>query len=559
MNISPRNKADLVLTNGFIYTVDPARRIEEALAVCSNRIVFVGGNLEAEAWIGAQTRVIDLQGKMVLPGFVDSHCHITSGVCEIYEPILHGIHDVEGYQQAVREFAIANPGLQGIQAGGWVNAVFGPHGPTKDLLDAVVSNIPVVLFSEDYHNAWVNSKALEAAGITANTPDPADGIIERDANGNPSGTLRESTVDLAKKAIPPYSVEQVLQGLEYFQKKAHSLGITTVYNPLVSLKDTTDLQALRKWEGSGKMRLRVPSALEVEPSDPFEIVEELLEVRNREKGEYFQIVAAKIFMDGVLEGGTAYLEEPYLHMPGSRGILNWTPEKYNQMCIALDKAGFQIHVHSIGDAATRITLDGFAEACRLNGVRDSRHSITHIQLVNPVDIERFAELGVIAVPQPYWFVMDANYDQALNYIGPERAARQYPMKSFFERGVVVASASDYNVTLHPNSLLAVEMGVTRTVPSDARAYAHPDFDTSLVPSECVSVQEVIASFTINGAYAAFLDDEIGSLEVGKKADFIILDQNILEMVPTEIHHARVLLTFFDGREVFQDNPSNNPA
>ncbi len=175
------------------------------------------------------------------------------------------------------------------------------------------------------------------------------------------------------------------------------------------------------------MRLRVPSALEVEPSDPFEIVEELLEVRNREKGEYFQIVAAKIFMDGVLEGGTAYLEEPYLHMPGSRGILNWTPEKYNQMCIALDKAGFQIHVHSIGDAATRITLDGFAEACRLNGVRDSRHSITHIQLVNPVDIERFAELGVIAVPQPYWFVMDANYDQALNYIGPERAARQYPM------------------------------------------------------------------------------------------------------------------------------------
>ncbi len=559
MHTVSHKAADLLLTDGYVYTVDSARRVTEALAVSGDRIVFVGGNSEARDWIGSQTRVIDLQGKMVLPGFVDSHCHITSGVCEIYEPILHGIHDVEGYQQAVREFAIANPGLQGIQAGGWVNAVFGPHGPTKDLLDAVVSNIPVVLFSEDYHNAWVNSRALEIAGITANTPNPADGIIERDAKGNPSGTLRESAVDLAKKAVPPYSVEQILQGLEYFQKKALSLGITTVYNPLVSIKDTTDLQALRKWEGSGKMWLRVPSAVEVEPGDPFDIVEELLEMRNREKGEYFQIVAAKIFMDGVLEGGTAYLEEPYLHMPESRGILNWDPRKYNRMCIALDKAGFQIHVHSIGDAATRITLDGFAEARRLNGVRDSRHGITHIQLVNPADIERFAELGVIAVPQPYWFVVDASYDQALRYIGSERAVRQYPMKSFFEKGVVVSSASDYNVTLHPNPLLAIELGVTRSVPSDDRMYADPDFDASLVPSERVSVQEMIASFTINGAYAGFLEDEIGSLEVGKKADFIILDQNILEMIPTEIHHARVLLTFFDGREVFQDNPSNNPT
>ena len=550
MKTSPNNKADLVLTNGYVYTVDPVRLSADALVVKGSRIAFIGRTTEAEAWIGSQTRVIDLQGKMVLPGFVDSHCHITSGVCEIYEPILHGIHNIEGYQQAVLKFVSAKPELAGIQAGGWVNAVFEPHGPGKELLDAVVPGIPVVLFSEDYHNAWVNSKALEVAGITANTPDPASGIIERGSDGNPSGTLRESAVELVKKAVPSYTIAQVQEGFTYFQKMAHSLGITTVYNPLVSMKDPTDFQALHEWERSGKMRLRIPSAVEVEPGDSIGIVEELIEMRNREQGEYFKILAVKIFMDGVLEGGTAYLEEPYLHTPESRGILNWEPQKYNRMCVALDRAGFQIHVHSIGDAATRITLDGFAEARRQNGKRDSRHSITHLQLVHAADIDRFAELGVVAVTQPYWFVMDANYDQALNYIGRQRAARQYPMKSFFEKGVIVASASDYNVTLRPNPLVAIEIGVTRTVPGDDRTSAAPEFNSIFVPHERVSVEEMITSFNINGAYAAFLENDTGSLEVGKKADFIILDQNILNMDPAKIHHTRVLLTFFDGQEVY---------
>jgi hypothetical protein len=548
---NPPHTSDIALVNGHIYTVDAARHSVEALAIKGNRIVFTGKTAEVQAWIGPQTRVINLRGKMVLPGFVDSHCHITSGVCEIYEPVLHGINIVEGYQRAVREFASTRPGQRGIQAGGWVNAVFDPHGPQKELLDAIVSDIPVVLFSEDYHNAWVNSRALELGGITADTPDPANGIIERGADGNPSGTLRESAVELVKKAIPSYTVAQVQEGLAYFQKKAHSLGITTVYNPLVSVKDLADLQAFHEWQRSGQMRLRVPSAMEVEPGDPIDVVEELVSLRAREQGGLFGLPAAKIFMDGVLEGGTAYLEEPYLHLSGSRGILNWDPQKYNRMCTALDQAGFQIHVHSIGDAATRITLDGFAEARRQNGGRDSRHGITHIQLVNVADIDRFAGLGVIAVPQPYWFVMDANYNQALKYIGPERAARQYPMKSFFDKGVIVASASDYNVTIRPNPLVAIEIGVTRTVPGDDRTFAYPDFHNVLVPGERVTVEEMIASFTINGALAAFLENETGSLEVGKKADIIVLDKDILTVETTEIHHTRVLLTIFDGKEVYR--------
>lgn len=486
-----------------------------------------------------------------MPSFVDSHCHLTAGVSEIYEPVLHGIQNLEGYLKVIAEFAGANPGLEGVQATGWVNAIFDAGGPTREELDNIVPNIPVVLFSEDCHNAWVNSKALEITGITAQTPDPANGKIERDPSGRPSGTLREAAAELVKKAVPAYSVNQVREGLGFFQKKAHALGITTVYNPLVSWKDTIDLQALQEWESSGEMNLRCPSAVEFEAGDALETLDELIQLREKSKAGKFHVLAAKIFMDGVLEGGTAYLEHTYLHTPDTKGLLVWDPEKFNLVCMALDKAGFQIHVHSIGDAATRITLDGFAAARKANGVRDARHSITHLQLVNDVDLDRFAELGVIAVPQPYWFLVDGNYEQALKYIGAERAARQYPMMSFFERGVVVASASDYNVTLHPNPLVAIEMGVTRTVPADSVAYINSKPGQALVPEECVPVEQMIASFTIHGAYAAFMEREIGSLEVGKKADFIILDKNILRVRPAEIHQARVMMTVFDGRMVYQ--------
>jgi len=229
----------------------------------------------------------------------------------------------------------------------------------------------------------------------------------------------------------------------------------------------------------------------------------------------------------------------------------WEPGRFNEVCIALDKAGFQIHVHSIGDAATRITLNGFEAALKANGKRDSRHSITHLQLVNETDLNRFTEMGVVAIPQPYWFLVDGNYRQGVNYIGNERVNRQYPMKSFFQKGVVVASASDYNVTLNPNPLVGIEMGVTRSAPLDSDAYIAPRRGEVLVPEERVSVEEMIASFTIHGAYAAFLENEVGSLEVGKRADLIVLDQNILQTAPADIHRARVVLTIFNGHEVYR--------
>ncbi|PWH16937.1 MAG: amidohydrolase [Anaerolineae bacterium] len=545
-------KANLVLLNGYIYTVDPARSIAEAVAIKGDTILYVGKNQGAQAFIGNDTQVIDLQGRMVLPAFVDSHAHATSGVSDIYEVSLYGIDSVEKYQQTIREFLAENPDLKALQGAGWINNVFGPQGPTTAMLDEIVPDIPAVLYSEDYHSVWVNSKALQLAGITRDTPDPQGGVIERDANGNPSGTLRETAADLVAEVIPPYTVEQYLEGLEYFQDFAHSLGITTVYVPSLPGGFGEALEALHEFDRSGKMSIRFPTAAGINPEDPISKVDEIRGLIEKEKGGNFEVIGAKIFMDGVLEGSTAYLEQPYSHLPGSRGELLWEPQKYNEVCAALDRAGIQIHVHSIGDASTRITLDGFAYARQQNGPRDARNLITHLQLVNPADIERMADLDVIAVPQPYWFVVDTYYTQAVEYIGKQRADRQYPMKSFFDKGIVVASASDYPVSWPPNPFYAIEIGVTRTVPQSlGDIYVDADFQTPLNPQERVTVEKMIASFTINGAYATFLENQIGSIEVGKKADLIVLSQNILQIPPSDIHRTTVLLTFFEGKEVYR--------
>ncbi|MEI7988710.1 MAG: amidohydrolase [Chloroflexota bacterium] len=537
------SKADLVLKNGFIYTVDKKRSNVQAMAVKGDTIVYVGDDAGLSAFTGEQTKVIDLAGKMVLPAFVDSHAHANGGVSPVYEVVLNNLESADAYQQAIVAFLEKNPGLQGLKGAGWMDPLFPPEGPSKDILDKIAPDIPVILDSVDGHSVWVNSKTLQMAGITKDTPDPEGGRIEHDASGNPSGALREAATDLVAEVLPPYTPEQIIEGLKYYQKMAHSFGITTAFIPGIGI-DWNDLEALRQFEKSGEMKMRLPMALKTDPkdNDPA-LIEKFIAARQENQNGLLKINAVKIFMDGVIESYTAYLEQPYANKPDYQGELLWDPQKLNKTCAALDKAGFQIHVHAIGDAASRVTLDCLAYARQQNGARDARHAITHLQLVSENDIKRFAELGVVAVPDPYWFAIDDFYTQAIESLGQERADRQYPMKSFFDQGVVVASASDYPVTIPPNPLNGIEKGVTRAL-SDTP-------DDVLVPAERVSVEDMIASFTINGAYANFMEKEIGSLEVGKKADMIVLDKNILQLPLSEIHLAQVVQTYFDGQEVFQ--------
>ncbi|MBW2123515.1 MAG: amidohydrolase [Deltaproteobacteria bacterium] len=457
-----KNPADLVLQNAAVYTVYPSRPWADSLAVKGKEIVYVGSNTGVGAYIGQGTEVIDLHGKMVLPGFVDSHAHVSLGVSLVpsVSVQLFNLPSLAAYQQALRDFAARRPDLEVIYGAGWTNSIFPPLGPRKEDLDAVVADRPVSMMSEDGHAVWVNSKALEAAGIGKGTPDPRGGVIERDPEtGEPSGTLLETAMDSVHSILPPYTVEQMKEGIRAYAAMAAREGITTVHDPmlicpgdresyLASGLARNSVEAFSQLEAHGELSLRVRGSLLTLPTRGPAQVSAFLSERAKHRGAQFQINSAKIFADGVIEGSTAYLFEPYAHMPEYRGKNLWEPDALKEICRVLDREKFQIHVHAIGDAAISMTLDAFEHARKANGPRDSRHLITHLQLLGPKDIPRFASLWVIGVPQPIWFLKgDYYYKLALPYLGRERADRQYPMKSFFEAGVRMAGASDFPVTL----------------------------------------------------------------------------------------------------------------
>ena len=564
-----KNKpADTVFKNGYIYTVNPGARVANAVAVKDGRIVYVGSNQGACAFVGAHTKVVKLGGKMMLPGFIDSHIHASMSVSSVYSVQLYGMKSVDEYVAAVAAFAADNPDLEAIRGQGWDNTVVPGKGPLASSLDAVVSDRPVALQSGDYHSTWVNTKALELAGITGETPDPEDGVIERldgteatdPPYGTPSGTLRESAGGLVTDLLPDYSLEQYKAGVAYFQEEiAAPLGITTVFDPALEIGGS-GVRALEEMAAAGDLTVRFRGALWLTPENDLTT---WLPAAKAERAKHthgmFKTPAVKIFTDGVVEGHTAYLNEPYadaLEYKGDasfRGEPIWQPAVLNETFRKLDRARFQIHTHSVGDAATTDTLDALAYARKANGKRDWRPGITHIQLVDPKDFARFARLGVVAVPQPFWHMKDDYYTYLqLPYLGLPRADEEYPMRSFFEAGVTVASASDFPVTVPPNPLQGIGVGVNRWDPYWVYEYPEPpSLEGVLWPEERVSVERMIRSFTIEGAKANFLEKSIGTIKVGKRADLVVLDKNLLRVRDkTELFDAHVLFTMGSGEVLY---------
>jgi len=544
-------KADWVLRNGAIYTLDSKERRAQSLAVGGGTILYVGDDAGVEAFVGPESRVIELGGKMVLPGFIDSHSHPSGALIQAVAVSLYDLRSLEQYLEAVRRFAEENPDKQAVRGSGWSNALFPVTGPMKEDLDAVVSDRPVQLGSGDGHSSWVNSKALELAGITRDTPDPEGGVIERDpSTGEATGTLRESATGLVAAVLPPFTMEERMAGLLAFQEMAARDGVTTARVAAIGLSaagdfDPSEVVAYERLESEGKLRVRFRGSLLLPPDAPVERIRELVAERERQKEGLFEIDAVKIFVDGVVEGETAYLLEPYLHRPDYRGELLWNPDHLKEMVAAADREGFIVHIHAIGDAATGLALDAFQFAREKNGPRDARHQVTHLQLVTPSDVKRFASLAIIAVPQPFWFSKGGFYDAIeAPYLGEERASREYPMKSFFDAGVTVASASDFPVTIPFSPVVGMKMGITRSFDP-----ANPEM--VLGPEERVSLDQMIASFTRNGAFAARLEDRLGSLEVGKVGDVVVLDRNLFEVPTDQVGEAKVLLTLFEGREIYR--------
>jgi predicted amidohydrolase YtcJ len=542
--------ADLVLRNAAVYTVDGARSWAEAVAVSKGRIVFVGANASASPWIAPSTKVVDLAGKMVLPAFHDSHVHPVSGGVEALECNLNGLATQEAILDKIKRYAAERPNAKWIRGGGWDLTIFPDGNPSKDLLDTVVPDRPAYLSASDGHSVWVNSKALALAGVTKATPDPPYGRVERDPKtGQPSGTLREDAADLVAKLLPKRSSKEYVDGLAEALRIANGFGLTSLVEASASEEDLESYAAL---DAQGKLTARVLASLYVNTDKGTSEVPRLVALRKKYAKGRVRTNAVKIFADGVLETRTASVLEPYVGFPNDRGKPNLQPAAFQALATALDKEGFQIHVHAIGDRAIRDTFDALEAARRANGARDSRHHIAHIELFDPADIPRFRKLGVIANFQPLW----ANGDQYITELtepklGPERSRWLYPIGSVLASGGEFAFGSDWSVS-SMNPFEGMEVAVTRRQPSQGPGPAW-------IPEERIALPEAIAAYTIRGAYLDFSEKDTGSIEVGKAADLIVLDRNLFEIPPSQIHDAKVLLTLLDGKEVFRASEFSAPA
>jgi len=537
----PPAPADLVLRGAAVYTVDGARSWAEAIAVSKGRIVFVGADSAIAHWIGPSTKVLALSGKMVLPAFHDAHVHPVSGGMEALECDLNGLPTKDAVLEKVKRYSAEHPEAKWIRGGGWDLTLFPDGNPSKALLDAIVPDRPVYLPASDGHSVWVNSKALALAGVTKATPDPPYGRIERDASGQPSGTLREDAADLVAKILPKRSAKESVDGLAQGVKVANRLGLTSLVEASASEED---LEAYAALDAQGRLTARVLASLYVDTDKGTAEVPRLRSLRDQYGRGRVRTNAVKIFADGVLETRTASVLEPYVGFPGDRGKPNLQPPTFQALATALDKEGFQIHVHAIGDRAIRDAFDAIEAARKANGARDARHHFAHIELFDPADIPRFRKLGVIANFQPLWANGDAYITELTEpKLGPERSRWLYPIGSVLASGAEFAFGSDWSVS-SMNPLEGMEVAVTRRQPSLGPGPAW-------IPEERIALPDAIAAYTIRGAYLDFSEKDTGSIEVGKLADLVVLDRNLFEIPASQIHEAKVLLTLLEGAEVYR--------
>jgi predicted amidohydrolase YtcJ len=538
------SEAELVISGASVYTADAKSRWAEAVAIADGRISAVGTREEIGSWIGEGTRVLDLPGRMVVPGFQDAHVHPEHGGLTRIRCGLHDAFGKEAYEGIIRAYADSHPDAPWILGSGWAMDAFPRGTPHRSVLDAIVPDRPVFLVNRDGHGAWANSRALELAGVTQVTPDPVDGRIERDPDGRPFGTLHEGAMDLVGRHVPVTTPAEIREALIAAQGYLHSLGITSWQDAWV----TPDvLEAYRTLADGGELTARVVAALWWERGRGLDQIDELLERRSWATNGRLRATAVKIMQDGVLENFTGAVLEPYLgpdgQPTGNRGISFVEPSLLKQAVTHLDAEGFQVHFHAIGERAVREALDALEAAGAANGRWGGRHHIAHIQVIHPYDLPRFAALDVVANAQPLWACADGQMTNlTIPFLGPERSTWQYPFASLRRAGARLAFGSDWPVST-PNPLFEMEVAVRR-VPPDKR-----DIEPFL-PDERLDLETALDAFTIGSAYVNHHDNQTGSIEVGKLADIAVLDRNLFEIEDGKLGDAKVLLTLVEGEPVF---------
>jgi predicted amidohydrolase YtcJ len=539
--------ADLVLVGGSVMTINPVRPVATAVAVRGGRIVAVGAEREVAALAGSRTRRIDLRGRTLLPGFIDAHCHpVMAGVDLMRCPLHELTPTIETYVDAIHTYADANPALDWVLGNGWYMAAFPGGTPMRQDLDRAVADRPALFINRDGHGAWANTRAFEIAGITAATPDPADGRIERDEHGGPSGTLHEGAIELVHRLVPEPTIEEIEQGLVLAQAYLHRLGITAWQDAWVT---PPWLAGYRRFAESGRLTARVIACQWWERDGGEEQLEGFIEERARSAIGRLDATTVKIMTDGVAENYTASMLEPYLdaqgHSTGNRGIDFVDPERLKGFVTELDAQGFQVHFHALGDRAVRQALDAVEAARRANGMTDMRPHVAHLQVVDPADWPRFRKLDAGANIQPFWACNDDQMtDLTLPFLPPARAALQYPIASMFRAGARLVGGSDWTVST-PNVMAEVEVAVTRVSPEKRD-------ESPFLPKEAIDLETALRAFTMGSAWANHRDATTGSIEVGKMADLVVLDRNIARERANRLGDARVLLTLVEGEAVHED-------
>ncbi|MFS2280474.1 amidohydrolase [Microbacterium sp. OR21] len=539
--------ADLVFTGGPVFTADAVRSRASAVAVAGGRIAAVGRDVDD--LIGPATEVVDLGGRMLVPGFQDAHVHALWGGLDILRCDLSACSTQPEYLETIAAYAAAHPDDEWVLGGGWAMSAFPGGTPTASALDTVVPDRPVFLPNRDGHGAWVNSAALRMAGIDRHTPDPADGRIERDAAGNPTGTLHEGAMTLVNRLLPVEPPERLVDALLEGQRYLHSYGVTAWQDAIVgAYGDAGDPgPAYVTAANDGRLTARVVGAIWWDRSAGLEQIPSLLERRERYRAGRFAATSVKVMQDGVAENFTAAMLEPYCdghgHPTDNSGISFVDPEILNEAVPRLDELGFQVHFHAIGDRAVRQCLDAVEHAVRRNGRGDNRHHIAHLQVVHPEDIPRFRELGVAANMQSLWASLEPQMvELTLPFLGERRAGWQYPFGDLQRSGAVLAAGSDWSVS-SPDPLAAIHTAVNRRDVGDAE-------QERFLPEQAIDLATSLTAYTAGSAWVNHLDRNTGTIEVGKYADLVVLDRDPFGGPIDEIGSTRVLQTFVEGERVY---------
>lgn len=544
----------VVYNNGQIYTMNPSQPWAESVVVDKDKIVYVGDKAGAESYLKKGAEKVDLEGKLMLPGLIETHAHPVFGsvmasglVFDIEE------NSVESYVEQVKAYLKAHPDAEAVFGFGFYADTFGDAGPRKEILDCLDSKRPIVFLDDGGHSAWVNSKALEMAGVSRDTPDPVPGVhfYRRDKNGEPTGhALETQAVEPLIAAIGVYSPENVRQQVQQLMPMFPMLGYTSVFDAGMLSMTEVGHEALKALEESGQLNTRMMTSLSLMDSNKAgSAVKDLQALRKTYQSELIWPTTLKIHNDGTTEAETSAQTQAYLNDPDNYGGLILEGKALADVVLAVDKAGFNIHIHSIGDRAIKEALDAFAFARKNNPSSDNRFSTAHTELVRPEDHTRFAKLDVVAQTTPLWFGMERGHSKRV--LGHDRSSRLYSFADIYRSGGKVTFGSDFPVSGGLPGLVAmsqIESGMTRALPGVGPAEAQPRSDSAF------SLDAMLRGYTIDAAYQINRDDELGSIEVGKKADLIVMRDNLFTLAPQEIHKAKVERTILNGKTVYQRGP-----